>query len=643
MKHSRPTLKGAEINRFIYRLCTTLNRSQKGALLFVVDLSMMILAFWVAQILTLSQPFSAQILLQNSIYLVLILPFGAAIIRFFSLHRVKLNSYALQGVSETATVATVVGFCGFICNLLPGISRDLPVATLVVYALTFFAFCVGARIVLRQMVMQAYSSVRTRKKVLIYGAGQTGQQLAAALMTDDAFTAFAFIDDNTALRKLTISGLRVYAPNSIETLVRREKIDRVVIAMPSATQFKLNRIRSRLKNLECEVLAVPSFAEMVVKGKNIAPDLRPVKLSTLLGRDKFEADMPQQALAYKDRCILVTGAGGSIGSELCRQILACPPSCLVLIEHSELALYQIQAELEDLASGVPIIAILGSVTDAPLVQEAMETYDIDVVLHAAAYKHVPLVEQNCLQGLQNNVLGTRIVAEAARVAGVERFILISSDKAVRPTSFMGASKRLAEMVIQDLATRSTTTRFAMVRFGNVLGSSGSVIPLFEKQIRRGGPLTVTHSDVTRYFMTIPEAVRLVLLAGAYSRGGDVFVLDMGKPVLIYDVARQMIEGAGFKVRDEATPDGDIEIEFIGMRPGEKMHEELLIGKDMLTTPHPKILRAQEFHPSEIEVANILQELRKAIELRNDEQARQVIHKWVEANFENQDSASLVNQ
>ncbi|WP_353535660.1 nucleoside-diphosphate sugar epimerase/dehydratase [Cognatishimia sp. WU-CL00825] len=604
---------------------------------------MMILAFWVAQLLTLSPPFSAQILLQNSVYLVLILPFGAAIIRFFGLHRVKLNSYALQGVSETATVASVVGICGLICNMLPGFSRDLPVATLVVYALTFFAFCVGARIVLREMVMQAYSSVRTRKKVLIYGAGQTGQQLAAALMTDDEFIAFAFIDDNTALRKLTISGLRVYAPNSIETLVRREKIDRVVVAMPSATQFKLNRIRRRLKNLECEVLAVPSFAEMVVKGKNIAPDLRPVKLSSLLGRDKFEADMPQQAQAYKGRRILVTGAGGSIGSELCRQILTCPPSCLVLIDHSELALYQIQAELEDLANGVPVIAILGSVTDVPLVKETLETYDIDVVLHAAAYKHVPLVEQNCLQGLQNNVLGTKIVAEAARVAGVERFILISSDKAVRPTSFMGASKRLAEMVIQDLATRSTTTRFAMVRFGNVLGSSGSVIPLFEKQIRRGGPLTVTHSDVTRYFMTIPEAVRLVLLAGAYSRGGDVFVLDMGKPVLIYDVARQMIEGAGFKVRDEATPDGDIEIEFIGMRPGEKMHEELLIGKDMLTTPHPKILRAQEFHPSEIEVANILQELRKAIELRNEEQALQVIHKWVEANFENQDSANLVNQ
>ncbi|MEC7964184.1 MAG: polysaccharide biosynthesis protein, partial [Pseudomonadota bacterium] len=309
------------------------------------------------------------------------------------------------------------------------------------------------------------------------------------------------------------------------------------------------------------------------------------------------------------------------------------PSHLVLLDHSELALYSIEKELQSIAPDLPITAILGSVCDRKMMESLLQQNQIEVVLHAAAYKHVPMVEKNEIAGLQNNVMGTKTLADAARLAGVERFILVSSDKAVRPTNIMGASKRLAEMAVQDLATRSDGTMFSMVRFGNVMGSSGSVIPLFEEQIARGGPVTLTHNDVARYFMTISEAARLVLLAGTFSRGGDVFVLDMGDLVPIRRLARQMIEGAGFEVRDEGNPDGDVEIKVTGLRPGEKLIEELLISPDMLTTPHPKILRAQEGLLSEIEIATALKDLRLAIEENDASAARDVIKRWVETQEE----------
>ncbi len=359
------------------------------------------------------------------------------------------------------------------------------------------------------------------------------------------------------------------------------------------------------------------------------PQPKSFDINVLLGRDRLEEELPAVSSTYDGRNILVTGAGGSIGSELCRQIIRCNPRHLILLDHSELLLFKIHNELRDKAPDLRISAVLGSVTDKPLITETIGDNGINIVLHAAAYKHVPMVEDNALQGMQNNVIGTKVVADAARQFEVDRFILVSTDKAVRPSSAMGASKRLAELVIQDLATRSSHTRFSMVRFGNVLGSSGSVIPLFQDQIAHGGPVTLTHSDVTRYFMTIPEAVRLVLLAGSFARGGDVFVLDMGKPVPIRHLARQMIEASGLSVRDTAQPDGDISIEITGLRPGEKLHEELLIGSDMLTTPHPKIMRAQENHLSEIEMANVLQSLRQAIETRNRTLLGTIAIQWIE--------------
>jgi len=468
-----------------------------------------------------------------------------------------------------------------------------------------------------------------RTCVLIYGAGRTGRQLAAALARDATIRPVAFVDDDPHLQSLTIEGLRVHPARDIDALTARHDIRRIILAMPSATQGQRERLGRALQETGCDVHALPSFADLVTRNARTLFDSRPVDPATLLGRDAVEGDLSGVTDIYAGRRILVTGAGGSIGSELCRQLVRCDPATLILMDHGEHVLFEIERELRTLAPDLDILPILGSVCDAALVNVLMSAKKIDVVLHAAAYKHVPLVESNAIEGMRNNVIGTRTVANAARESEVERFILVSTDKAVRPTSVMGASKRFAEMIVQDLATRSERTRFSMVRFGNVLGSSGSVIPTFADQIARGGPVTLTHPDVTRYFMTIPEAVRLVLMAGTFARDGDVFVLDMGQPVSIHDIARRMIEVSGYSVRDAANPNGEIAIEITGLRPGEKLHEELLIGSDMLTTPHPRILRAQEGHLSEIELAKALRSLSEAIETRDVALLRTILAQWME--------------
>ena len=494
--------------------------------------------------------------------------------------------------------------------------------------MVFMILTVGSRMILRSVLIWIYRSKQSRKRVLIYGAGQTGQQLAAALATDTEIQPVAFVDDNPTLQGLTIGGLVVHAQYSVPDLVVRHRIDHVVLAMPSVSRAMQQRIAARLRAMGCDVHALPSFADLVSKDE-LVRQIAPLELSDLLGRNRLEDELPGITDAYAGRNILVTGAGGSIGSEICRQLISCKPASLILLDHSEHSLYAITRDLQDTSTTIPVIPVLGSVGETALIRDVIATYGIDVVLHAAAYKHVPLVERNMIEGIRNNVLGTKILADEAKLAQVERFILISTDKAVRPVGIMGCSKRLAEMIVQDLATRSTSTAFSIVRFGNVLGSSGSVIPLFQDQIARGGPVTLTHDDVTRYFMTLSEAVRLVLLAGTFTRGGDVFVLDMGAPVPIRKVARQMIEAAGYTVRDAENPRGDIEIVVTGLRPGEKLHEELLIGSDMLTTPHPKILRAQEGHLSELEMASVLQSLRRAIDARDLEAMSNLLERWVE--------------
>ncbi|KUF09481.1 polysaccharide biosynthesis protein [Pseudoponticoccus marisrubri] len=609
-----------------YAIVTRLSRAQKQLIFSALDLLMIPVSLLAAVLLQASVSPSPDLLRGLAPILLILAVAGYGIGWWLGLPRIKLNAYETRGIVRTAGFAVAIGVLGFALDMLLG--GGLPTGAYFIFTLLLLVSCATWRILLRQVTLGVYRRGENRMRVLVYGAGQTGQQLVAALRHDNAIHPVAFVDDNPTLQSQVVLGLRVHAATNIEDLVVGKAIDRVVLAMPSISQPAQARIAHRLRNIGCEVHALPSFAELVGKGE-LRRRVSPVSLDDLLGRNRLEKELPGVSHAYSGRRILVTGAGGSIGSELCRQLIACKPDCVVLVDHSEHALYNIEKELRDLAQGMQIVPVLGSVLNEQLMRDTLHDYGVEVVLHAAAYKHLPMVERNVISGLRNNVLGTRIMAEASRDAGVERFILVSTDKAVRPTNVMGASKRLAELVVQDLATRSLGTRFSMVRFGNVLGSSGSVIPLFEEQIARGGPVTLTDPKVTRYFMTISEAARLVLLAGSFSRGGDVFVLDMGEPVPIRKLARQMIEGAGYSVRDEANPNGDIEIQVTGLRPGEKLQEELLISADMLTTPHTKILRAQESYLSEFEMATALKDLRQAIEARDEEAARLVIGRWVE--------------
>ncbi|MGR3501905.1 polysaccharide biosynthesis protein [Pseudaestuariivita sp.] len=621
-----PTHQDSDAGSLAYRLVTSLSRGQKSLIFLAIDVALVPFALVLAVLLN-GMASAADLFTWNVVWMgAALMAVSAFLFQQLGLSRHKLNAYEIRGVMNTAMVALLLGVFGAAFNSILG--APIPYAVFVIFAALAAIIGVAWRLTLRQFLITVYRQGERHMRVLVYGAGQTGQQLVAALRTDNSVQPVAFIDDNPKLQSMMISGLPVYAKSQIKELITSKAISRVVLAMPSLGQPAQARIAVSLRDLDCEVLALPSFAELVGKGE-MTKRATPVSLDSLLGRSKLEKELPGVSHAYTDRRILVTGAGGSIGSELCRQLIACNPACIVILDHSEWNLYEIDKELRDLRSDLHIVPVLGSVGDAPLVEHAITAHKVDVVLHAAAYKHVPMVELNALQGLENNVFGTKVVADAAKAAGVERFILVSSDKAVRPTNVMGASKRLAELIVQDLATRASGTRFSMVRFGNVLGSSGSVIPLFEEQIARGGPITLTHGAVTRYFMTISEAARLVLLAGSFARGGDVFVLDMGEPVPIRKLARQMIEGAGLTVKDSENPTGDIEIEVTGLRPGEKLHEELLISPDMLTTPHQKILRAQETHLSEIEVANALRDLSRAIETQDEAAARAVIARWVE--------------
>lgn len=536
---------------------------------------------------------------------------------------IQLKAYERHAIPQSALLAagTAAG-----ALLLSWVARlGLPPGTHVIFGLFYFLFLVGGRVALLQLVSALYRREEPRCRVLIYGAGTTGVQLAQALRAHDSIDPVAFADDNGSLQGRSLAGLPVYAPARIAEIVAARNIHRVLLAMPSLGRPKQAQLARRLQRMGLEVQALPSFAQLIGE-EPLVEKLTPIPPQNFLGRAACDMELAEACEAYAARSVMVTGAGGSIGSELCRQLLVCHPARLVLFEQSELALYTVYQELLQLTEGIDIgiVPVLGSVTEARQVARALRDHDVQVVLHAAAYKHVPLVEANPLPGLANNVLGTRTLARAAAEAGVERFILISSDKAVRPRGVMGASKRLAELVVHDLAMRHAGTVFTMVRFGNVLGSSGSVVPLFQDQVSRGGPVTVTDPEVRRYFMTIGEAVRLVLKAGAEAQGGEIFVLDMGRPVSILQLARQVIEGAGYTVRDADTPDGDIEIVFIGLRPGEKLWEELSLGGDLIGTRHQKIFCAREEGLSEIEIAGVIRDLREAVETDDAKAAHELI-------------------
>ena len=548
------------------------------------------------------------------------------------LPRIQLKSYETAAMMRTGVYAAIMTVITTV--LLVFFVPSFPLVGVVTYGLLLLIGAASLRVALLGTLLWVLRQGQPKHRVLIYGAGTTGVQLAAALRSHERITPVAFIDDNVALQSTMVAGLRVLPSSNLKRVAERYMAQRVILAMPSVSPPKIARLTRNLREMGFKVQSLPSFSQLVGT-EELIDRLAPVTAGQFLGREQVDQGLARASEAYSGKSVLVSGAGGSVGSELCRQLLRYKPARIVLYEVSEVALYNVDRELAEQAARaeVELVAVLGSVTDSRLTRMVMQNYGINVVFHAAAYKHVPLVEHNPIAGLANNVLGTRTITEAAHEAGVDRFIMISTDKAVRPTNVMGASKRLAELVVQDMAKRSRGTVFSMVRFGNVLGSSGSVIPLFKEQIARGGPVTLTHEDVTRFFMTISEAAQLVLLAGSFSdhetsRGGDVFLLDMGKPVRIRELAVQMIQAAGYSVRDFDHPDGDIEILVTGLRPGEKLHEELLIGEGQLTTPHSKILRAREESLSEIEMASALRALRTAVATGDAEAARGVIRLWV---------------
>ncbi len=541
---------------------------------------------------------------------------------------IRLNAYDAKGIGW---VGVLSGISAVIAAALHRIaSAPLDPSTFVVFGLFLFVLLAASRLVMLELLISFYRMQGKRCRVLIYGAGTTGMQLARALITHDKIEPVAFVDDNPSLQNLTIAGLPVLRPVDIEAIAAERKVERVLLAMPSLSRPKQTQIARRLQAQGLDVQALPSFSQLIGQ-EPLIEKLVPLSPARLMGRAVVDRQTDRAAREFAGRAVMVTGGGGSIGSELCRQVLTCAPRKLVIFELSELALYETEKALAPLAqdAGVELVAVLGSITESRLVRHAIETHRVEVVLHAAAYKHVTLVEQNPLVGLANNVLGTWTLAREAERAGCERFVLVSSDKAVRPTNVMGASKRLAELVVQDLAARSNRTIFSMVRFGNVIGSSGSVIPLFKDQIARGGPVTVTHRDVTRFFMTVEEAVSLVLVAGSMAEGGEVYVLDMGNPVRIWGLAEHLISEHGYTLRSEDNPDGDIDIVEIGLKPGEKLHEELIIGEGHLTTRHEKIFCVREAALSEIEVASAIRSLREALATGNSDAAAAVAARWVE--------------
>jgi FlaA1/EpsC-like NDP-sugar epimerase len=479
-----------------------------------------------------------------------------------------------------------------------------------------------------------------RKNVIIYGAGAMGVQLLRALNETNQFNMVAFIDNSPSLAGQVVHGVKVLRPGKIGKVISTENVKEVLLAMPSALRSERRAAIKALEPFPVVVKTLPALEE-IASGRVEVSDLRPIEVEDLLGRDPVAPELELLTGHVKDKVVMITGAGGSIGSELTRQLLELGPKSLILFELSEVALYEIEMEIEELKwrrakepeapplADTKIIPVLGSVQDRKLVARTISDYDVEVIYHAAAYKHVPLVEVNPFTGLQNNTFGTLTLAEVAKEARVERFVLVSSDKAVRPTNVMGASKRLAELILQALAEPHGTTVFTMVRFGNVLDSSGSVVRRFRNQIQAGGPVTVTHPEIIRYFMSIPEAAQLVIQAGAMASGGEVFVLDMGTPVKIDDLARTMVRLSGLEVRDDTNPDGDIAIEYIGLRRGEKLYEELLIGENTTGTSHPRIFKNSEPVLAYAELAAALERLDDAIQRHDEADLQDMLRATVE--------------
>jgi len=599
-------------------------RSVRAAMCMLIDAGLVAFAIWLAFVLRLEGQWYEYLYEIPWIFPVAVF---STIVSFrqFGLYRSPLRYVTGEMVYRVAKAGTIAAVMVTVAQFMIA-DGAVPRGAMVILWGLLIALPGSVRIMMRDTVRH-YSCDKQHVQVAIYGAGSAGHLLATALLQGSKLQPVAFVDDDPGKCGQAIGGLTVYRREHLSTLIKEKGVREVLVAIPTASLARQRGIINLLSKYPVVVRKVPSF-EDIGEGRKRVDDLRRIEIADILGRETVLAIPQLLSRGVAGRSVMVTGAGGSIGSELCREILKQHPKRLVLVEQNEFALYSISRELEELGAttnnDVDVASVLASVNDRGRMERTMRSSAAEVAFHAAAYKHVPIVELNATEGVRNNVFGTLNCALAARDAGVASFVLVSTDKAVRPTNVMGATKRFAELILQALADQAVKPRFSMVRFGNVLESSGSVVPLFKRQIAKGGPITVTDSDVTRYFMTIPEAARLVIQAGAMSSGGDVFLLDMGDPVRIADLAERMIHLSGLRVRNESDPQGDIEIVYTKMRAGEKLHEELLIGDRAVATEHPMIQRAQEEKLPWSEVSRLLDCLQKACDQHDIEQVRAVL-------------------
>jgi UDP-N-acetylglucosamine 4,6-dehydratase len=584
-------------------------RRVKQAVFAVADLCFIPLSFWLAVVIrygTVDVVLAREPLIAGLVTMLI----SIVIFARTGLYRAVVRYMGQQAMLTIIKAITLSALVLALSMLL--LRCDLPRSTPFLYWGFALLFVGGSRLIVRSL----YNSMTRRRggKVAIYGAGESGRQLLNALFHSGQFTPVVFVDDDASLWGRVINGVRVYPFGELPQLIEEHHIAHVLMALPTIGRARRREIVSQLEGLPVSVKTIPGFADLVSGAAQVG-DVQEIDIEDLLGRGTVAPNQELLGPCITDKVVMVTGAGGSIGSELCRQIILCRPKELILLDVSEHNLYQINKELigkiKEAGFTFPLVSLLGTVQNQSHVQAIFAEFGVQTVYHAAAYKHVPIVEYNVAEGVSNNVFGTLATASAAVTVGVEKFVLVSTDKAVRPTNVMGASKRLAELILQSFANSCEGTQFCMVRFGNVLGSSGSVVPLFRDQIKSGGPVTVTHKDVVRFFMTIPEAAQLVLQAGAMAEGGDVFVLDMGEPIKIIDLATRMIHLMGHDVKGAENPNGDIEISFAGLRPGEKLYEELLVGDNVTGTGHPMIMKANEEFLSEPVLNGYLAELREA--------------------------------
>lgn len=604
-----------------------LSRSTKATILISADIVFTLVALWASFSLRLGVFYVPK---GQVWYLFVVAPFIAVpIFVRMGLYRAIIRYIEMRALWTIIQACTLYALVFALIIYLSGITPVPRTATPLNW-LNIIVLVASSRFFVRWWLGEIYINMggakpaekHSKKNVVIYGAGSAGVQLASALDHGREFKPVAFIDDDKSLHRRKVNGLRIYPLSSLNYLIERHKLSDVLLALPSASRARKSEIITQLEPYAVHVMSMPGLSD-IAQGKVKVDELQEVDIGDLLGRDIVPPDETLLSANITDKAVMVTGAGGSIGSELCRQIVQLRPKVLVLFENCEYALYAIEKDLRALAEKmnaddkVEIISLLGSVINQERLQRACQSFAIQTIYHAAAYKHVPIVEKNPGEAVWNNIFGTLYAAKAAISANIETFVLISTDKAVRPTNTMGATKRFAELILQALSLevkdKNNRPRFTMVRFGNVLDSSGSVVPLFREQIACGGPVTVTDPRATRYFMTIPEAAQLVIQAGAMGLGGDVFVLDMGDPIRVLDLAKRMIHLSGLEVKDRKRPNGEIEIKFIGLRPGEKLYEELLIGENVSGTTHNRIMRAEEHVISWAELETLIATLKKATE------------------------------